>query len=363
MRLSIRTPALLLCTCLMAAAAFAQDPRAGARSARPAGTGGAQSQAFDASAESSEVRSSELESSETEPFETEPFETPLRGSDAADQAGSLGEHDPGGESASPLASSAAVPEEPRTFQKYTWDPRSGYGLCDRVCEQDEACVDGRCLARCSPDCRDGTYCTVSGECNLLPKAHADVQTEAELQTRFGQASKDATGAFFIDVAGVLFRGASLNLEWGKKESLRVRFSPMNTGLMNYFEQPGTVFERFEWGLAGALGYRHYEARFGNLRGFYYGGGLSYQVTEVRDLTNGRYALDVHYIGGFGEFGYRWAFGHFLFGFGPSLALHQPVFEARRGLSEDSCVFRDNCDPREGGLIFDGTMGIEIGWFP
>jgi|GEM_PF-1124034 len=242
-----------------------------------------------------------------------------------------------------------------------WDPRSGYGLCQEICGQGEACVDARCVVRCIPDCREGTYCTADSECLPVPKVGGEQPTEGELQARLGATSAAARHAVLLDVGGVLFMGARPTLEWGARHSLHVRALLMNTGLMPYFLEPQSAAERFEWGFGASVGYRHYEARWGNLRGFYWGLGLDYSVTEVRDPFETLVATVTHYAGGYGEFGYRWVFGDFLFGFGPSLAVKAPFLKDQRPLpGGGSCLSAGTC-PRDTGARVEGTMVVEVGW--
>ncbi len=256
---------------------------------------------------------------------------------------------------------AAGADEPVGRPRHSWDPRAGYGLCAEVCGQDEACVDGRCLARCSPSCREGTYCTPAGECLPLPAAPQAEPTEEELQSRLGRPSRNATKAAVLDLGGVLFRGARPSFEWGRQHAFQVRAVFMNTGVMSYFLGLQTEYERFEWGFGASVGYRRYEAKWGNLRGFYYGAGLDYAVTEVRDESQGRYVAYTHYAGGHAEFGYRWVFDHFLFGFGPSLGTQVPFYNGFSSTGPDGCTASDAC-PVTSEPRFEGNMVVEIGWF-
>jgi len=241
-----------------------------------------------------------------------------------------------------------------------WDPRSGYGLCQSICDQDQACVDARCVVRCVPGCREGTYCTADGECSPIPKGHSQQPTEAELQGRLGSSSAEATHAAIIDVGGVLFMGARPTYEWGRTHSLHVRLTLMNTGMMPYFLEPQSAGERFEWGFGTSFGYRRYEAAWGNLRGFYWGAGLDYAVTEVRDPFEQMVATVTHYGSGYAEFGYRWVFGDFLFGFGPALAVKVPFLVDQRPLASGGCLEGAGC-PRDTTARVEGTMVVEVGW--
>lgn len=242
-----------------------------------------------------------------------------------------------------------------------WDPRSGYGLCQEVCGQGEACVDARCVVRCVPSCREGTYCTADSECLPIPHGNVDVPTEAELQRRLGASSALATHAAVLDLGGVLFMGARPTFEWGYKHSFHVRAVLMNTGMMPYFLEPQSASERFEWGFGASVGYRHYEAQWGSLRGFYWGGGLDYAVTEVRDPFQELVATVTHYGAGYAEFGYRWVFGDFLFGFGPALAVKVPFWMDRRPLpGGGDCLAAGTC-PRDMNARVEGTMVVEVGW--
>lgn len=273
--------------------------------------------------------------------------------------------DSGAGSVGPSRVQACVSAEPAPTnavrQPHHWDPRSGYGLCQEICDQDAACVDARCVVRCVPDCRDGTYCTADGECLPIQRGGSERPTEAELQGRLGASSADATHAAILDVGGVLFMGARPTYEWGRKHSFHVRLALLNTGMMPYFLEPQSASERFEWGFGASAGYRRYEAGWGNLRGFYWGGGLDYTVTEVRDPFDELVATVTHYGSGYGEFGYRWVFGDFLFGFGPALAVKVPFWTDRRALAGGgSCLSAGTC-PRDVNARVEGTMVVEVGW--
>lgn len=246
-------------------------------------------------------------------------------------------------------------------QPHHWDPRSGYGVCSEICGQDEACVEARCVVRCVPSCREGTYCTAEQECLPIPKLGDQQPTEGELQRRLGAKSADATHAALVDLGGVLFMGIRPTYEWGNRHSFHVRGVLMNTGMMPYFLEPKSPVERFEWGFGASIGYRHYEAAWGTLRGFYWGTGLDYAVTEVRDPFENLVATVTHYAAGYGEFGYRWVFGDFLFGFGPALAVKVPVWVDRRPLAGGgACLGAGTC-PRDATARFEGTMVVEVGW--
>jgi hypothetical protein len=246
-------------------------------------------------------------------------------------------------------------------QPHHWDPRSGYGVCSEICGQDEACVDGRCVVRCVPSCREGAYCTAEQECLPMPRVGAQQPTEAELQRRLGAKSATATHAALVDLGGVFFMGIRPTFEWGNRHSFHVRAVLLNTGMMPYFLEPRTAVERFEWGFGASVGYRHYEAAWGTLRGIYWGAGLDYAATEVRDPFENLVATVTHYAAGYGEFGYRWVFGDFLFGFGPALAVKVPVWVDRRPLpGGGACLGAGSC-PRDATARFEGTMVMEVGW--
>lgn len=254
-----------------------------------------------------------------------------------------------------------APATDGTRRPHHWDPRSGYGLCPQICGQDEACVDGRCSVRCVPSCRDGTYCTAERECLPIPKIGATQPTEGELQRRLGARSAAATHATVVDMGGVFFMGIRPTYEWGRRHSAHVRIMLMNTGMMPYFLEPQSAVERFEWGFGTSFGYRWYEAGWGNLRGFYWGAGLEYAVTEVRDPFQDLVATVTHYGSGYAEFGYRWVFGDFLFGFGPALAVKVPFLMDRRAMpGGGSCLAAGTC-PRDTSARVEGTMVVEVGW--
>lgn len=231
--------------------------------------------------------------------------------------------------------------------------------CPEVCGANEACIHGRCVHTCVPDCRTGTICMPSGQC-MAPPVEKDRRTEDELARLAGAESADATQSLLIDLGGIFFLGAQVGYEWGARDAWIARLQLMNTGIMSYAIEPQNEFERFELGFGASLGYRRYEAKVGNLRGFYYGGGLLFQAVHTEDLFRGRFERTSYFTGPYGEFGYRWVFGSLLFGFGPNLSIRVPFAHTLYAREPGSCVYRNDCGT-PGAARFEGTLALEIGW--
>lgn len=232
-------------------------------------------------------------------------------------------------------------------------------LCPVVCEQDEACINGRCVVACSPACKGGTFCSPEGRCLPL-KTPKKPRTEEEVQRELGGTSAHANEAFVVDLGGILSQGIRLGYERGRAHAWLFRLQLMNTGVLSYTVEPQNEFQRFEYGLGGGLGYRRYEGLWGNLRGFYWGGGGQYQVVRVIDDSRDWVARFTHWVNPYAEMGYRWAFGKYLFGFGPLLTVRMPIahglFEYGSG---KSCVSQKSCET-PGSARFEGTLVLEVG---
>lgn len=170
------------------------------------------------------------------------------------------------------------PQTPTTKQELR--AAQSYRGCPEVCAQNEACVHHRCVDVCRPDCREGTYCTPSGTCEQLAYSQEPVVTEAEQQSKSGESSKDSRTLLFIDVGGALGYGIRTGLEFGQAHAALIRFQIMNTGVLSHAEYVENEHERFEWGFGFSAGYRKYMSTWGNLRGFYVGGGLDYSVSMI-----------------------------------------------------------------------------------
>jgi hypothetical protein len=279
--------------------------------------------------------------------------------EASQDAAEAGKSTPG---SAESQTAASVKEELRDDKKEgTVDEAailSRRNKCSEVCRQDEACVHGRCIAACTPECRPGTTCAPDGSC-VRPPIRRDLRTEDELARIAGAESANDDEAFVLDPAGIAFLGVQASYERGATSAWVGRLLLMNTGLMSYTIEPQNEFERFDFGFGTAFGYRHYETSFGNLRGFYFGGGGLVHLVRVNDDTHD-YARTTILTGPYGEFGYRWVFAHLLFGFGPNLSLRLPVaniFDAQGG---HSCATSGTC-PGPGAARFEGTLSLEIGW--
>ncbi|HSC87099.1 MAG TPA: hypothetical protein VLC09_07510 [Polyangiaceae bacterium] len=231
--------------------------------------------------------------------------------------------------------------------------------CMEVCKQNQACIHGRCVKTCSPACRPGTSCSPDGFCRRPLTGGGSVQTEDELARIAGAESAGATEAFVLDPGGAAFLGVQAAYERGRISAWVARVLFMNTGLMSYSIEPLNEFERFELGVGLSLGYRRYERNVGNLRGFFYGGGLLGQVVQVADDTN-LFRRTTVLAGPYGEFGYRWVFGSLLFGFGPNLAIRVPLSNTLQSTGKGSCVESNACAQADAAR-FEGTLALEMGW--
>lgn len=232
-----------------------------------------------------------------------------------------------------------------------------HGGCPVVCEGHEACIENRCVETCRPTCRLGTYCTASRECLSYPEPEEPLLTEADRQRLSGAESRDSELLIFADLGGIIGFGAKLGVEFGKQHSFLTRVTLLNTGIMTHAFFAGSI----NWGLGVSAGYRFYEADWGNLRGFYYGGGLDYSLlaTTERGVSS---RSDIHHsLAPFGEFGYRWVFGDIAVGFGPTLALRYPIGNGFTKSGAFICGGDPTCEDL-GTSRFEGTLHVEIGWF-
>lgn len=234
------------------------------------------------------------------------------------------------------------------------------GGCPVVCAQHQACIHHRCVEMCQPDCREGTYCTPAGNCEPVTRRAEPELTEAERQRLSGLPSRDSRALVFIDMGGVLGYGVRPGLEFGTLHSGLLRLQLLNTGIMSHAVYVENEYERFEWGFGLSIGYRHYESSWGNLRGFYVGGGLDYSISMIGSRGDTDLNQMRHSAAPYGEFGYRWVFGSFMFGFGPTLALRYPVFVGSFGSDQDLCGKQFDC--QETSRRFEGTVNLELGWF-
>ncbi len=254
--------------------------------------------------------------------------------------------------------SAQAGDETRSSTSFSLPPGRG---CPVVCAPYEACIEQRCVETCRPGCRPGAYCSASGECLSIPSTDEPLLTEAEQAMLAGAESRDSRTFVFVDLGGIVGLGAKLGFEKGMQHALLARFTLMNTGIMTHALFADNQSLRFEWGFGASVGYRHYEARWGNLRGFYYGGGVDYSVMRVVDKLDTRVGQTHSSVAPYGEFGYRWVFGVFAIGFGPSLALRYPLGRGFLPGSAPSCPTPESCtESRRRGV--EGTLGVEIGWF-
>lgn len=235
------------------------------------------------------------------------------------------------------------------------------GGCSVVCAQHEACIEQRCIEKCRPSCQLGTYCSPSGDCTALPHPEKAILTEEDQERIAGKKSKDKTTLVFVDVGGLVGYGVRPGMEWGKGDSLISRIHLLNTGIMSYAAFAESELQRFEWGFGTSVGYRHYEAATGYMRGFYFGGGLEF--TAIRVASRGELDVQqtVYAAAPYGEFGYRWVFGDLAFTFGPQLALRYPVATGVSGEDTDSCSESDSCENIVGRKL-QGTMNLEVGLF-
>lgn len=235
------------------------------------------------------------------------------------------------------------------------------GDCRTVCGQHEACIETRCVEMCRPSCRQGTFCTENGECAALPPPLEPILTEGDRQRLSGAESAQSTTLVFVDVGGVIGLGVKPGIEFGKKHSVILRTNLGATGLMSHAAFADNEYLRYEYSFGGSVGYRFYEATWGSLRGFYFGGGLDYTMMRLADRNFPGSHETLHGVAPFGEFGYRWVFKDISIGFGPTLALRYPIATAFARSSAPSCAGQITCDEAR-GRRFEGTVHFEVGWF-
>ncbi len=232
--------------------------------------------------------------------------------------------------------------------------------CPVVCAQHQACVQHRCVDMCRPDCREGTHCTPAGTCEASSQPSHAILTEAERQRLSGLPSSDSKWLVFADLGGLIGFGVRPGLEYGDLDSVLFRLHFLNTGVMSHAVFVENENEYFDWGFGASVGYRHYESSWGNLRGFYVGGGLDYSVNLIRSRGETDLSQLRHAVAPYGEFGYRWVFDHFALAFGPTLALRYPVFVGTFGGDKELCKTEIECE--ETSRRFEGTVNFEVGWF-
>ncbi len=242
-----------------------------------------------------------------------------------------------------------------------WESGDEPGGCPVVCSEYEACIEHRCVEMCRTGCREGTYCTAAGSCQPLPPPEEMILTEADRQRLAGAKSADKNGLLFADVGGIIGFGVALGVEYGYETSFLVRARLLNSGLMSHAVFQENEFQEFEWGVGGSVAARHYEAWSGNLRGFYYGGGIDYSAIRVADRVRTAVSQTLHSVSPFGEFGYRWVFGNFALGFGPTLGLRYPVGTGFVPGNRLRCDTERQCEDAN-RRRFEGTVHIELGWF-
>ena len=235
------------------------------------------------------------------------------------------------------------------------------GGCTVVCEQHQACIEQRCIEKCRPSCQLGTYCAPSGECTPLPHPEKPILTEEDRQRLSGHQSKDKTTVILADFGGIVGYGVRPGIEWGQGDSLIARIHLLNTGVMSYAAFSENEFQRFEWGFGTSVGYRHYEATTGYMRGFYFGGGLDFSALRVGSRGEADVQQMLYSAAPYGEFGYRWVFGNLAVAFGPQLALRYPIATGLSGNDTDICERSERCDDIVGRRL-EGTVNFELGWF-
>lgn len=240
------------------------------------------------------------------------------------------------------------------------DPETPEG-CPIVCSPYEACIAQRCVEMCRTGCRVGTTCTAAGTCQPLPERGVEVLTEAERMRISGAKSADSKTLLLADVGGAIGYGVALGVEHGYETSFLARARFLNTGLMSHAVFQENEFQRFDWGVGGSVAVRHYEAWSGNLRGFYYGGGLDYAAITMSDRVRAGARQTLHSVAPFGEFGYRWVFGRFSLGFGPTIGLRYPIGTGFTAADRVRCGGGRDCEDVN-RRRFEGTVHIELGWF-
>jgi hypothetical protein len=254
-----------------------------------------------------------------------------------------------------------IPDEVDFDAEAEEESRINPGGCPVLCSRYEACIEKRCVDTCRAGCRPGTYCTASGECEPVPEPRVPILTEEDRQRLSGAKSIDSKVLLFADVGGFFGFGVKPGLEYGQQHSMVTRVQFLNTGIMSHAVFAENEFQRFEWGFGASVGYRFYEAKWGNLRGFYYGGGLEYTVIRLSDRVQEGVHQILHSAAPFGEFGYRWVSGNFAYGFGPSVSLRYPIGTGFSLDNRQGCSSPVSCDELS-SRRFEGTLHIEVGWF-
>ena len=252
-------------------------------------------------------------------------------------------------------------EGARSSEEKESRPSASSGGCPMVCSRYEACIEQRCVDACRVGCRPGTFCTPSGECEPLPEPRVPILTEADRQRLSGAPSAESKTLLFADVGGVIGFGIKPGFEYGRKHSMVGRVQFLNTGILSHAVFAENEFQQFEWGFGASIGYRFYEAEWGNLRGFYYGGGLEYTLIRLSDRVQEGVHQTLHSAAPFGEFGYRWVSGNFAYGFGPSVSLRYPIGTGFSLDNRKGCSSPVSCDELS-SRRFEGTLHVEIGWF-
>jgi hypothetical protein len=195
--------------------------------------------------------------------------------------------------------------------------------CVPDCRGGFVCVSGACVSACNPSCPAGQHCTLTRSCdpdvapapaNLPPPASADIVLVPPSTARPEEPrGADTHFAAYANVLGFLQFGVVPAIEVGGRNfGLSARLRVMQTGVLSHLllADP-TDDEVFASGLGFGGHARYYSGRGGNMRAFYFGGGLEYLSTRIEDTTSDREAYVTSLLVPQIELGYRWVWGNFL----------------------------------------------------
>jgi hypothetical protein len=202
--------------------------------------------------------------------------------------------------------------------------------CVPDCRAGFVCVSGACVSACNPPCPAGQHCTAARSCDpdvapapvSLPAPAPPIPTAAAPSTAPPEEPRGADTHFaaYANVLGFLQFGVVPAVEVGGRNfGVSARARLMQTGALSYLLlADGTDDEVFASGLGLGGHVRYYSGKGGNMRAFYFGGGLEYVSTRVEDTTSDREAYVTSLIVPQLELGYRWVWGNFLLDVGGAL---------------------------------------------
>jgi len=185
----------------------------------------------------------------------------------------------------------------------------------------------------------GYMCTGDLRCVQAPVD----EPEPEVQPRRGMdRTADSLWNLHTNILGAAQWGLNFTAEYGRKFSGYLSLRSLNVGVLPYFLFVDDDEDRFKWGLGGALGMHVFTAKRGNRRGFFGGPALGYYFAATKDtqLDHARYAT--HALVPQADFGYRWAFNHFLLGVGVRFGVSVAAGKKDEPVGSYGCTFVDSC---------------------